>query len=110
DAKMVVVNGISLTLTVREYTILVLLMTSPNKVFSKSNLFESVWNEPFHGDDNTVNVHMSNLRNKLSKANPSEEYIDTIWGMGYRLKSYGFLKSFFKLYLLFLTNINCRLN
>jgi len=87
DAKMVVVNGISLTLTVREYTILVLLMTSPNKVFSKSNLFESVWNEPFHGDDNTVNVHMSNLRNKLSKANPNEEYIETIWGMGYRLKS-----------------------
>src|SRR5699024_4491737 len=132
DAKMVVVNGISLTLTVREYTILVLLMTSPNKVFSKSNLFESVWNEPFHGDDNTVNVHMSNLRNKLSKANPNEESlerfqpirsfdyfeyhihifsieyttiystfreaifqklpfweltIETIWGMGYRLKS-----------------------
>lgn len=87
DAKTVVVNGISLALTVREYTILVLLMTSPNKVFSKSNLFESVWNEPFHGDDNTVNVHMSNLRNKLSKANPNEEYIETIWGMGYRLKS-----------------------
>src|SRR5699024_1218798 len=48
DAKMVIVNGISLTLTGLEYTILVLLMTSPNKVFSKSNLFESVWNEPFH--------------------------------------------------------------
>lgn len=87
EAKTVVVNGEKLTLTVREYTILVLLMTSPNKVFSKSNLFESVWKEPFHGDDNTVNVHMSNLRNKLSKANPDEEYIETIWGMGYRLKS-----------------------
>src|SRR5690625_2654794 len=87
EAKTVVVNGEKLTLTVREYTILVLLMTSPNKVFSKSNLFESVWKEPFHGDDNTVNVHMSNLRNKLSKANPNEEYIETIWGMGYRLKS-----------------------
>src|SRR5699024_10114890 len=87
EAKTVVVNDIKLSLTVREYTILVLLMTSPNKVFSKSNLFESVWNEPFHGDDNTVNVHMSNLLNKLSRANPNEEYIETIWGMGYRLKS-----------------------
>ncbi|MFD1850788.1 response regulator transcription factor [Oceanobacillus bengalensis] len=87
EAKVVYVNGVEITLTVREYAILVLLMTSPNKVFSKSNLFESVWNEPFHGDDNTVNVHMSNLRNKLSKANPDVEYIETIWGMGYRLKT-----------------------
>lgn len=87
EAKTVNVNGSKLSLTSREYAILVLLMNSPKKVFSKSNLFESVWNEPFHGDDNTVNVHMSNLRNKLSGANPNEEYIETIWGMGYRLKS-----------------------
>lgn len=87
DGKTVYVNGLELSLTSREYSILVLLMKSPHKVFSKSNLFESVWNEPFHGDDNTVNVHMSNLRNKLNKANPKEEYIETIWGMGYRLKS-----------------------
>ncbi|WP_226036686.1 response regulator transcription factor [Aquibacillus saliphilus] len=87
EAKTVYVNETYLTLTAREYAILVLLMQSPNKIFSKSNLFESVWNETFHGDDNTVNVHMSNLRNKLCKANPNEEYIETIWGMGYRLKS-----------------------
>lgn len=87
EAKTVVVNGTPVALTVREYEILVLLMSSPNKIFSKSNLFASVWNEPFHGDDNTVSVHMSNLRNKLSKANPNQEYIETIWGMGYRLKS-----------------------
>lgn len=87
EAKTVHVNGIQLTLTFREYAILVFLMSSPKKVFSKSNLFESVWNETFHGDDNTVNVHMSNLRNKLAKANPNEEYIETIWGMGYRIKS-----------------------
>ncbi|PWU70178.1 response regulator transcription factor [Gracilibacillus dipsosauri] len=87
DAKSVIVNDITLPLTVREYAILTLLLSSPQKVFSKSNLFESVWNEPYHGDDNTINVHMSNLRHKLSKANPEEEYIETIWGMGYRLKS-----------------------
>jgi DNA-binding response OmpR family regulator len=87
EAKSVVVHGTEVTLTAREYAILVLLMTSPKKVFSKSNLYESVWNEPFHGDDNTVNVHISNLRNKLTTANSNEDYIETIWGMGYRLKS-----------------------
>lgn len=87
ESKTVFVNGNKIMLTVRGYKILILLMASPKKVFSKSNVFESVWGEPFHGDDNTVNVHMSNLRNKLSKVNPKEEYIETIWGMGYRMKS-----------------------
>ncbi|MDI4707161.1 response regulator transcription factor, partial [Pseudoalteromonas shioyasakiensis] len=87
ETKAVYVEGGEITLTVREYKILKLLMTTPKKVFSKSNLFESVWDEPFHGDDNTVNVHMSNLRNKLLKANPNKEYIETIWGMGYRMKT-----------------------
>lgn len=87
DSKTVKVAGAPLTLTMREYTILVTLMTTPDKVFSKANIFESVWGEPFHGDENTVNVHMSNLRTKLSKANPEASYIDTVWGMGYRMKS-----------------------
>ena len=87
EAKKVVVEGKSLAFTAREYNILVLLMSSPNKIFTKENLFENVWNEPFYGDDNTINVHMSNLRSKLSNACPDVEYIETIWGMGYRLKS-----------------------
>lgn len=87
DAKIVSVNGNELKLTALEYEILFLLMSSPKKVFTKANLFESVWNEEFYGDDNTINVHMSNIRNKLSRANPNEEYIETIWGMGYRLKT-----------------------
>ncbi|WP_188455126.1 response regulator transcription factor [Virgibacillus oceani] len=87
DAKIVSVQGKELIFTAREYEILVLLMSSPKKVFTKKNLFESVWNEAFYGDDNTINVHMSNIRSKLAAANPDEEYIETIWGMGYRLKS-----------------------
>lgn len=87
EGKIVIVNGTELTLTAREYAILVLFLSSPKKVFTKANLFESVWNEDFHGDDNTINVHMSNIRTKISKANPNEEYIETIWGMGYRLKT-----------------------
>ncbi|WP_147534030.1 response regulator transcription factor [Bacillus marasmi] len=87
EAKTVLVNGTEITVTAREYAILVLLLTSPKKVFTKANLFESVWNEEYHNDDNTINVHLSNLRSKLAKANPHEEYIETIWGMGYRLKT-----------------------
>lgn len=87
DSKKVTVNQSEIILTVREYKILALLMENPEKIYSKANLFESVWGEKFYGDENTINVHMSNLRNKLSKANPKEDYIKTIWGMGYRLKS-----------------------
>ncbi|WP_181350205.1 response regulator transcription factor [Thalassobacillus sp. CUG 92003] len=87
DLKTATVNGNELKLTVREYEILLLLISSPKKVFTKANLFESVWNENFYGDDNTINVHMSNLRSKLLKSDPEEEYIETVWGMGYKLKS-----------------------
>ncbi len=87
DAKIVKVNGKELKLTAREYEILLLMMSSPNKVFSKANLFESVWNQKFYGDDNTINVHLSNIRSKLAKANQHEAYIETIWGMGYKLKT-----------------------
>lgn len=87
ETKEIYVNGEELSLTFREFNILELLLTHPKKVFSKANLYESVWGDEYLGDDNTVNVHMSNLRNKLNKANPNEEYIETIWGMGYKLKS-----------------------
>lgn len=86
ETKEVRANDITLNLTAREYNILELLLTHPKKVFSKVNIFESVWEEEYLCDENTVNVHMSNLRNKLQKANPKEEYIETIWGMGYKLK------------------------
>lgn len=86
DLKQVMVVDIPVQLTAREFDILVLLMKSPKKIFTKENLFQSVWNDEFIGDDNTISVHMSNLRSKLAKVNDNEEYIETIWGMGYRLK------------------------
>ncbi|GGB69052.1 response regulator transcription factor [Fictibacillus barbaricus] len=87
ESKEVTVNGRVLSLTAREYAILALLISSPQKIFTRTNLFESIWSEDYLGDENTVNVHMSNLRSKLSRANPDKEYIQTIWGMGYRLKN-----------------------
>lgn len=86
ELKRVTVADTDIQLTAREYEILVLLMMSPKKIFTKENLFHSVWNDEFMGDDNTISVHMSNLRSKLAKRNSTEEYIETIWGMGYRLK------------------------
>ncbi|SFC13385.1 Transcriptional regulatory protein, C terminal [Clostridium uliginosum] len=74
------------TLTAREYAILELLLTNPNKVYSKSNIFKSIWGDEFLDDDNTVNVHVSRLRTKLSSGNNKEDYIETIWGMEYKLK------------------------
>lgn len=65
EAKKVVVEGKVLAFTAREYDILVLLMSSPNKIFTKENLFERAWNETYYGEDNIINVHMSNIRNKL---------------------------------------------
>lgn len=87
EAKTATANDKELSLTAREFTILYTLMSSPNKVFSKANIFESVWNESFQGDDNTVNVHMSNLRTKLAGAGGESDYIETVWGMGYKMKT-----------------------
>lgn len=87
ESKIVKVGQALITLTAREFAILELLLTNPNKVYSKSNIFESIWGEEFLGDDNTVNVHVSRLRNKLSSASGNnEDYIETIWAMGYKLR------------------------
>ena len=79
------VNGEEVSLTTREFAILALLMEHPKRAFSRAQIYESVWGEEFMGDDNTVNVHVSNLRAKLSKAGPGREYIKTVWGIGFKM-------------------------
>ena len=86
ETKQVYVNHQEVSLTAREYNILELFLLSPRKMFTKENIFESIWGTDYYNDENTVNVHMSHLRSKLAKANPHETYFETIWGMGYRLK------------------------
>ncbi len=85
DHFTVFVGGQELPLTKREYLILELFMEHPGKVFTKSNIYESVWNEEFIGEDNAVNVHISNIRQKLAKLHPNESYIQTVWGIGFKL-------------------------
>ncbi|MGL4344641.1 MAG: response regulator transcription factor [Cellulosilyticaceae bacterium] len=74
-------------LTAREFAILEQLMRYPKKVFSKSNLYESVWGADYLGEDNTLNVHISNIRGKLAKGGAKQEYIQTVWGIGYKLET-----------------------
>lgn len=87
EEHRVTVSGQEITLTRREYLILELLMSNPQKVFTKNNIYESVWNEEFMGEDNAVNVHISNIRQKLANANKEETYIQTVWGIGFKMKT-----------------------
>ncbi len=86
ELKKVFVSGNEITLAAKEYSILELLVENPHKLFSKANLFESIWKENYMDDDNIIKVHMSNIRSKIKEYDP-EEYIETVWGMGYRLKN-----------------------
>ncbi|MBU3135768.1 response regulator transcription factor [Clostridium gasigenes] len=79
------VKGITLNLTAIELSILEVFISYPSKVFTKANLFKAVWKTEFLGDDNTVNVHVSNLRSKVAKLDKENEYIHTVWGIGYKL-------------------------
>lgn len=85
DTMEVMVKDVPISLTAREFSILELLLSYPNKVFTKANLFEHVWKDNYLGDDNTVSVHISNLRSKLSAADKDAEYIRTVWGIGFKL-------------------------
>ena len=72
------------TLTNREFEILYLLASSPGRVFSKEQIYDLVWEEPYFGDYNIVMSHIRNIREKIGD-NPSKPiYIQTVWGVGYR--------------------------
>lgn len=83
--KQLTISGVEIELTGKEYLIMELLMRNPEKVYSKSNIYESLWNQEYLGDDNAVKTHISNLRNKLKTINPEIDYVETVWGLGYRL-------------------------
>ena len=84
EAVRVTAGGKDVALTAREFEILALLLSHPNKVYSREQLYENVWGGEYMGDDNTVNVHISNLRSKLGKVS-DREYIKTVWGIGFKM-------------------------
>ncbi len=83
DSRRVFIAGREVNLTAKEFDLLELLITNPNKVFNRENLLDLVWGTDYPGDVRTVDVHVRRLREKI-EANPSEpKYIHTKWGVGY---------------------------
>ena len=72
-------------ITKQEFSILELLLKHPKQVFSKEDIFEYAWEEPYMGETKTLDEHISNIRKKIKEVT-KEEYIETVWGIGYRLQ------------------------
>lgn len=85
SSRKVTVDNTELPLTAHEFDILLLLMQNPQKVYSRENLYELVWHGGYYGENNTVNVHVSNIRKKIKEILPEEEYIQTVYGIGFKL-------------------------
>lgn len=68
-----------------EYKILVSLMKNPNRIFTRENLYNEVWEDEYLYDSDTINAHISNLRSKIKKVT-GDNYIETVWSIGYKLK------------------------
>lgn len=85
DTGEVIKNGVNLSLTAKEYSLILFLVKNKNKVFSKTSLCENIWGYEYDGYDNTIMVHIRHLREKLED-NPSEpRHIKTLKGIGYKL-------------------------
>lgn len=80
-------NGEEIQLTSTELKIVELFMKNPNKVFTKKNLFESVWDEVYIAEDNAIMVQISKIRDKIEESNKEPKYIKTIRGIGYKFES-----------------------
>ena len=85
-ARRVWVNGEEKIFTAREYDLLTYLAENPNVIFSKEQLFETIWGEESIGDISTVTVHVNKIREKIELNTSKPQYVETIWGVGYRFK------------------------
>ena len=85
DLYYVKVNGQLLDLTKHEFRILELLIKNPDRAFSKQAIYDYAWDDMYLGEDKTINVHVSNIRKKIKELSDIE-YIETVWGIGFKLK------------------------
>lgn len=83
-ARTVTVKGNTITLTAYEFDILLLLLQQKDRVFTKDQLYEEIWKAGYYGEDNTINVHISNIRKKIKEFD-TVAYIKTIWGIGFKI-------------------------
>ena len=86
QSRKITISGTEMVLTAHEYEILYLFLQNPEKVYSRESLYELVWHGGYYGENNTVNVHVSNLRKKLKEAGSEEDYIQTVYGIGFKLQ------------------------
>ncbi|MCX7920799.1 MAG: response regulator transcription factor [Clostridia bacterium] len=84
--RKAVLSGCELELSVKEYDLLCFLMNNIEQVFSRDHLLERVWGYDFAGDTRTVDVHVQRLRKKMKDEHPGNEFIQTVFGVGYRMK------------------------
>ena len=84
--RKVYVNNQEKVLTAKEFDLLLFMASSPNQVFSKEHLMEQVWGFDFFGDITTVTVHIRRIREKIEEDPSKPDYIETVWGVGYRFK------------------------
>ena len=85
-ARRVYVNGEERIFTTKEFDLLTFLAENPNHVYSKEELFREIWDMDSIGDIATVTVHIKKIREKIEFDNAKPQYIETIWGVGYRFK------------------------
>lgn len=85
-ARRVWVDGVEKQFTTKEFDLLTFLAENPNHVFTKEELFRKVWNMDSVGDIATVTVHIKKIREKIEYDTSNPQYIETIWGVGYRFK------------------------
>ncbi len=85
-SRRVLVEGKEVTLTSKEFDLLLFLAEHPNVVYSKNDLFDRIWGEDSLGETSTVTVHINKVREKIEKKVSDPKYIETVWGVGYRFK------------------------
>ena len=85
-ARRVFVNGVEKNFTTKEYDLLTFLASNPNHVYTKDELFREIWDMESIGDIATVTVHIKKIREKIEADTSNPQYIETIWGVGYRFK------------------------
>lgn len=84
ERRKVIRNDEKVELTYTEFEILQLLAQNPGRVFSKEQIYDMVWNEPYAGDYNIVMSHISHIREKIEDDPSHPVYIQTVWGVGYK--------------------------
>ncbi|WP_243125707.1 response regulator transcription factor [Paraclostridium sordellii] len=87
ETRKVKVKEKEIHLTGYEFDILSILIKHPNRVYSRESLYEQVWKNGYYGEDNSVNVHISNIRKKIKSVAEDEDYIKTVWGIGFKLNN-----------------------